>query len=424
MIGLAYIQRVIKSPTFASFGAFAGSGVIVTVISGLGGLLQARWVAPEVFGEFQQYAILTGYLGILSQVVNDGLIRQYPYYIGKGDKEKALDIAGIAKWWFLLATSIGIAIFTILTIKAAIKGDLHAVLGWGAQIVAVVVAFYGTFLGIMYRTANDFKRLSLNNLIHAGAGFGLLVLVRYFGYCGVATRNMLQNAVQVLVNHKYLPVKVKAHFEWAKFKELSSISLKFSIPAYMHASGLSSTRGALLLYFCSKSGLGIYSMAVAFKMMVMGLSNALNQVFNVKVITRYGQTEDLWVCIKYALRPAFLALLLSIAVVVGGWLGLPPFIRTFVPKYTAAIPVINVLLVSVLIFPLALPLLSLKAALMWKTAAAQAFSNFFVTVSLILILPKEPIMFAVATVCGELMESIVGYGILFNVYRQRRSFVR
>ena len=421
MIGFAYIQRVIKSPTFASFGAFAGSGVIVTVISGLGGLLQARWVAPEVFGEFQQYAILTGYLGILSQVVNDGLIRQYPYYIGKGDKEKALEVAGIAKWWFLLATSIGIAIFASLTIKAAIRGDLHAVLGWGAQIVAIVVAFYGAFLGIMYRTANDFKRLSLNNLIHASAGFSLLVLVRYFGYCGVATRNMLQNAVQVFVNHKYLPVKVKAHFEWAKFKDLSSISLKFSIPAYMHASGLSSTRGALLLYFCSKSGLGIYSMAVAFKLMVMGLSNSLNQIFNVKVITRYGQTENIWACLKYSARPAFLAALLSLCVVVGGWLGLPPFIKTFVPKYTAAIPVINVLLVSVLIAPLSLPLLSLKAALMWKSAAAQAFSNFIVTVSMILLLPKEPIMFAVATVCGEFSESLVGYGILFNIYRNRRN---
>ena len=416
-----YIKTVIKSPTFTSFGAFAGSNVIATVIAGVGGLLQARWVAPEVFGEFQQYAILTGYLGILCQVANDGLIRQYPYYLGKGQKEMALDIAGVAKWWFLVATFIGCAIFSVLTIKSAIQGNLHATLGWGAQIVSVVSLFYGVFLGIMYRTASDFKRLSINNLISAGAGFGFLVLVRFWGYCGVAARFMLFTGIQVFVNHKYMPVKVKAHFEWKKFKELASISLKFSIPAYMHASGLTATRASLLLYFCNTAGLGIYSMAAAFKLLAMSFSNSLNQIFNVKVITRYGQTENIWTCLKYSARPAFLAFLLSLCVVVGGWLGLPPFIKAFVPKYTAAIPVINVLLVSVLIFPLALPLLSLKAALMWKSAAAQAFSNFLVTVSVILLLPKEPIMFAVATVCGEFSESLVGYGILFNIYRNRRK---
>ena len=417
----SYLTTVIKSPTFASFGAFAGSNVIATVISGVGGLLQARWVAPEVFGEFHKYAILTGYLGILCQVVNDGLIRQYPYYIGKGQKDMALDVAGVAKWWFLVATFIGCAIFSVLTIKSAIQGNLHATLGWGAQIVSSIALFYGVFLGIMYRTASDFKRLSLNNLISSGVGFCLLVLVRFWGYCGVAARFMLFTGIQVFINHKYMPVKVKAHFDWKKFKELASISLKFSIPAYMHASGLTATRASLLLYFCGTSGLGIYAMAATFLGLAMNLSNSLNQIFNVKVITRYGQTENVWTCLRYALKPAFLAFLLSFCVVVGGWLCLPPFIRTFVPKYIEAIPVINVFLISVLLFPVGLPLLSLKAALMWKSAAAQAFSNFLVTVAMILILPKEPIMVAVASVCGGFSESLVGYGILFNIYRNRRK---
>ena len=420
MVLVNYIKTIIRSPSFASFGAFAGSNIVATVIAGVGGLIQARWIAPEVFGEFQQYAILTGYLGILSQVVNDGLIRQYPYYLGKGMKDKALEVAGVAKWWFLVATFIGCSIFSVLTIKSIIQGDLHATLGWGAQIISVIALFYGVFLGIMYRTANDFKRLSLNNLISSGAAFSLLVLVRYFGYCGVAARFMLQSGIQVFVNHKYMPVKVKAHFEWSKFKDLASISLKFSIPAYMHASGLTATVAGLLVYFCNTAGLGIFSMASAFKMLAMSFSNSLNQIFNVKVITRFGQTENVWTCLRYSIKPAFLAFLLYLCVVIGGWICLPPFIRAFVPKYTDAIPVINVMLASVLIFPLSLPLLSLKAALMWKSAAAQAFSNFFITVVLILILPKEPVMFAVATVCGEFSESVIGYGILFNIYRKRK----
>lgn len=416
----SYIHTIVKSPAFGSLGAFAGSNIAVSVIAGVGGLLQARWVAPEVFGEFQQYAILTGYLGILTQVVNDGLIRQYPYYIGKGEQEKALDVAGIAKWWFMLATVIGLLVFSALTVRAAFLQDWRAVLGWGAQMFAVTVTFYGGFLAIMYRTANDFKRLSLNNLICAGSGFCLLGLVRLFGYSGVAIRNMCQNALQVYVNHKHLPVSIKAHFDWIKFKELSAISLKFSIPAYMHAAGLSSTRGALLLYFCSKTGLGVYSMAVAFKLMAMSFSNSLNQIFNVKVIMRYGRTENVWECLKYSMKPALLALILSACVVIGGWLLLPPFITMFVPKYAQAIPVINVLLLSVLIFPLSLPLLSLKAALMWRSAAAQAITNFAVTVLLILALPKEPKMFAAATVCGEFSESLVGYGILIHLFQSRR----
>ena len=162
-------------------------------------------------------------------------------------------------------------------------------------------------------------------------------------------------------------------------------------------------------------------MAVAFKLMAMSFSNSLNQIFNVKVIMRYGQTEDVWTCLKYSLKPALLALTLSICVVFGGWIFLPPFITMLVPKYTPAIPVINILLLSILIFPLSLPLLSLKAALMWKSAAAQAITNFIVTVAMILLLPKEPKMFAVATVCGEFSESIVGYGILMHIFRRQKK---
>ena len=68
---------------------FASANLFSTVLSGIGGILQATWVDPQILGRFYKYAILTGYVNLLLVFVQDGLSRQYPYLIGAGRKEEA-----------------------------------------------------------------------------------------------------------------------------------------------------------------------------------------------------------------------------------------------------------------------------------------------------------------------------------------------
>ncbi len=409
MLGVGYLRQVVKSPSFSSLSSFAGSNILVSIIAGLGGLLQARWLDPATFGEFQQYGILAGYMGIGVIVVNDGLIRQYPYYIGKGDIKKALEVAGVAKWWYLIVASAMSGIMAVCMFYAMLCGNWRATVGWGAWIVISWMNTYGNFLGIMYRTSSDFKRLSANNLIASVYSFFALAFVRLWGYCGIAIRLASVAVFTIFLHRRYLPVKIKAVWKPTVLKQLSEISLKFALPAYFHSTGLTATKNALALYFCEKEGLGVFAMAVSFCTLAQGFSNALNQIFNVKIATRFGATESVRGCFMYSLRPALLGIALSMAIALGCGIAIDPFISIFLPKYAASIPVIKILLIGLVIMAMALPLLVIKAALMWKTAAVQAFSNFTATLLLIIILPKTPIHIAIATVAGGLVEVAIGY---------------
>lgn len=415
------ILNVVHSPSFSSFSIFAGSNVLVSIFSGLGGLIQARWIPPEVFGEFQRYAIPTTAMSFAVLVVNDGLIRQYPYYIGKGAPDEALAIAGVAKWWYVRITFLACLVFLGCALQACCRCDWRAVAGWSAQIPLIMITFYGGFLGILYRTSTDFKRLGWNQLLGSIVGLLGLGFVKMWGFFGIAVRQSITNLFLLFIQRKYCPVYVKSLCDFHRLKNLASISLRFSLPAYFHASGLAAAKSSLILYFCSPKELGIYTMAVMIQGLAMGIEKAFTQIFNVKMNIHFGKTENVISCMKYAYRPALFSFMISIFLFLGGYFILPPFVHTVIPKYYPAISVIQILLLSLPISALGLPLLAIKASLMWKTAAAQAMFNFCVTLLGIILLPKRPSMFAVATILGLLAETVSGYLFLFL---QRRSIMQ
>ena len=96
-----WLKKILKSPSLQTLGIFAGGNLLVAVLGGLGSLLQARLVGPEVLGELAKFGILTGYLNVGLVLVHDGLMRQFPYLLGQGNKEEALKVAAAAKWWYL-----------------------------------------------------------------------------------------------------------------------------------------------------------------------------------------------------------------------------------------------------------------------------------------------------------------------------------
>lgn len=421
---MALIKQIIKSPTFSTLSVFAGGNLFVAVLSAIGGLVQARWIEPEVLGEFRKYGILTTYLSFGMIFVHDGLVRQYPYLVGKGDVQGAMHIAGVAKWWYSFITILYTAFFSLLTIIALIKEDYRGVVGWGAQIPGAIAMSYGLYLGVMYRTSAHFKRLSYNNVISSLLGVLELIFVKVWGYWGMALRFSLMNLTSVWINHHHLPVKTKALFNFRSLYNLSKISLRFSIPGYLHSSALVASVNALILYYCGEPGLGVYALAVMVQGMAMTFSNSLNQIFYVKISTKYGETENVYDCLEYAKVPAILAVATS--VVLAGCLCafIGPFIRILLPAYVESIPVIMILSLTLIIHAASLPLLTIGSALWYKTFTTMCIVNFCISISVVMLLPKTPIMVALATILGSLSEMVLGYfSLLWNYRRNSRLSV-
>ena len=406
------IINIIKGNSFRTLSVFAGGNLFVAVLGGLGGLLQARWIAPEVFGEFRKYGILTSYFYIGLVLVHDGLARQFPYLLGKGNKTEALKVAACAKGWYLFLSWCFSLVFAGLTFASAMKGDFRSAVGWGVQVPCIWAAIYGLYLGVMYRTSSDFQRLSYNNIISSVFGFIALVIVKVWGYWGLAARLILQNVVSLYVNRRYLPVKVKASFDLPRFVALAKISLPLSIPGYIHTSCLGASLSLIVLKYCGQADLGIYGIALTFQGMAMTFTAALNQIFITKMTCKFGETENVLSCLKYAKLPTILSVSAATGLALGLCLLIGPFIRVLLPKYVEATPIIRILAVSLPLSAAALPLIVFQAALWYKSVIALALTRFLICLAAVAVLPKTLAMVAASLILGEFCSLLVGFGIL------------
>src|SRR5690606_29030023 len=122
---------------------FTSGNLLTAGISAMSGLLYGRWIAPVTLGEFNKYGILTGYLGLGIVLVDGAFQRHLPYFLGRGEQEQALEIASIAKWWYSVLVYLGVVIFGILSISAAVRSDLQGFLGWVGHIPLYAMSTYG-----------------------------------------------------------------------------------------------------------------------------------------------------------------------------------------------------------------------------------------------------------------------------------------
>lgn len=393
----------------------------MAVLGGIGGLIQARWIGPEVLGEFGRFGIMTVYFNVGLVLVHDGVSRQFPYLLGQGNKEAALKAAATAKWWYLLLCWLFSIFFAVLSITSVMKGDYRAAVGWGAQMPIVWTAIYGAYLGVMYRTSSEFKRLSYNNVIAKVLDFCSLIMVRIWGYWGLAARSVIAQTVGLYLGQHYVPVKVKAIFDVKGLMDLARISLPLSIPGYFGTSFLTASFSFIILKYCGQHGLGIYVLAFSFQTMAMTLTTAIHQMFITKLTYKFGETEDVVACLKWARRPTLLSVWASALFAVALCLVIDPFIRFILPKYEEAIPVIRILSLQLPLAAAALPLLLINTALWYKTTAALTLTRVLICLTAVAVFPKTLTMIVTCIILGGVGHLIVGYGIL--EWRRRNRLV-
>lgn len=409
---LRVLRETIQAPSFRTLGTFAGGNLLVAVLGGLAGLIQARWIAPEVLGEYRKFGILFSYLAVGVSVVCDALARQFPYLTGKGKADEALKVAACAKWWYFFLCWIFSFVFAALSLTSVVQGDYRSAVGWGAQIPCSWAVMFGGYFSVMYRSSSDFERLAYNNTMAAVFGFGALVLVKAWGYWGLAARAVLQGAVGLYLARRNVPVKVKAVLDVKGLVTLAKISLPLSIPGYISTSFLSASLSFIILKYCGQSGLGVYGLALTFQAMAMTLSVAIQQMFITKLTYRFGATGDVAACLRWAKRPTLLSVGAATVLALVLCLAVGPFIRLILPKYEVAIPVIRILALQLPLAAAGLPLLIISTALWYRSVSALSLTRVLVCLAAVVVFPKTLAVIAGCMMLGDFAALIAGYGIL------------
>lgn len=335
---LSVITKQSRLSMSSMIAIFAGGNLASLVLRMVGGLLVARFTDPEVLGLYNGLGLIFSYAPFLLLGISNGLNRELPYYIGKGEYDKAKTLASSAQAWSLILSTVlaiamlGLAIFSIF------RSNWMLAVGWVVQAFNAYVILYGQFyLETTFRTRSDFAHLSLINVIQNTIGLLSAPLASIFGFFGLCARGMLTGLSYVVLLWHWRPFRVKPRWDWVNLKHLFKIGMPiFAVGQLLSWWG--AFNPTLILFLTGVKALGIYQIAALTSTSIVTLTAAIAQVTYPRMTEAYGKGASLGDILLIPRKSIFVSIVLSIPAVIAGWLLLPLVVNLILPKYSAGIP--------------------------------------------------------------------------------------
>lgn len=373
------LSTVYQSRTARTVAVFAGGNTATMLLVMVGSLVQARYVGPAEMGVLRTFTIVSGYLVCLLMGVDNGLQREIPLQLGRGNPANAERAAAACLAWIEFVTVVCALGFVGMSLRAYCYREWMECVGWLAFTPSIVAAFYGAYLNTTFRTGQQFVSLTKASAVGAIAGTLVLPLLPMLGYYGACLRTAAMSIGSLYCLHRWRPMRVRARLDWPAFWEVIRIGLPISTIGYIGSALWGSLEGTFVVAWFGTEVLGLFAMAVFIRSVGVQLAQNMNQVISVKVFEQYGRSAQVGDCRRLIVLPLVLALLASIPMIVVGWFALPWLVEVFVPKYVDAITMMRVMLFAIPLTFLNLPMSILQATghrVYYAIAVMVGFSAF------------------------------------------------
>ncbi len=314
----------------------SAASLLTNALTIISGLLVAKWLLPQELGLFTSFNVITSYIILIQLGVPSGLSRQLPFYMGKKEEQKALDSAASANQWGLVTGIACIALSVVVTAYFLIAKNYEMAAG---VFVVGLTSFQGLYvtkyLKILYRSNNDFNRLTTIDIINAVVLFVTIFLVWRFKFYGLCIRAVIAVVVDLALAYHWRPIKVKQHWNKPVFNEL----MKVGFPIYWVANIYSlwpMVQRTVIVSMGGTRALGLFSLAAIVETAMKTLTNAISSVSFPRMAFAWGQKEDFIHLLKIPLKPVLVSATANLVVAVAGWFLLPFFISNLLPNYIEA----------------------------------------------------------------------------------------
>lgn len=360
-------KRIASAPTLKTIAGLAGGNSLAMVIGVIGSLIQARFVTAADLGYFRSFAIITGYVFFLQLGFFDLLSRFYPYYMGKGQTERALSIAEIAQAWILSVTIIVNIVYIAFALFNLATGNWRGFLAWLVQIISALSFFYGGYLAATYRSGRDFGVLARVSVFASIANLSTLPVFLLQPYVALTLRSCVGNVVNISLLHIKRPLRVAWRFTWREWRELVVVSLPMFAAGYGTSLGWIVIETTIVLHFLGTQALGLWTMSFLVLDASNNLAQAIVAVYHPRIIEVFGRTESARSSLAICRKPLLLSVPSMLLLAIIGIALLPLVIPVLMPNYVAAIPTMALMLLMLPLIVLELPYALLAA--MGKIAA-------------------------------------------------------
>lgn len=271
---------------------FLNSTLFLYGITLITGLITYRYISPDYLGIWATFSTFTIFATFLRLGIPNGMNRELPFYLGKGEKEKAEEYAATTLYYtiitMLVLAAVGIVFFFSFDFDQYLDYSHAYKLAALVIFINISVEPYMTYLSGTYRTSANFNKLSQ---IQYNVGWVRLLsipLVVFYSYNGYLVRELLISIFNLLLLHIARPLpQIKPHFNWEKFKNLFSIGFSIFLVSYI-MSVIDTFPRLFIIKYGSTSDLGLFSPILIILSTVYLIPNTISNYLYPRFAYAYG----------------------------------------------------------------------------------------------------------------------------------------
>jgi O-antigen/teichoic acid export membrane protein len=346
---------------------FVLSVMTVNVASILGSVFAFRWIDPASMGVWHTLLLASSYATIVRLGLINGMGRELPFALGRGDVARAQRIAATSMAYTIASSALVALAFIVALFPLHNAGRAWQV-ALPAMGISTAANLYLAYVLAMFRSESDFARLTRIHVFQAVTCLFLPPMIAMFGFAGLCIHTLVQSVVVAAVAHAARPLRVPLRFEPWLARELLLTGLPLFGAAYLQTLAAGFDR-VILLQRGSVATVGYYAPAAAILAALAIVPGAVSTYVYPRMSYALGGGCRETVLRRMAVRAALASALASLPLVVVGWLAAPVVIERYFAQYAPSIPAVRWSLIAGLFWsvsPAAQVLGSVKA---WRSLA-------------------------------------------------------
>jgi O-antigen/teichoic acid export membrane protein len=349
------VHGFLSSATIKTIAGLAGGNLLAMGIGIIGSVVQARFVSPADLGYFRGFSIATGYAFFFHLGFLDALQRSYPFYIGLGERKKALAMAEVCQSWMVAVTVLVSGFFLLLASFAMSQGNWRAGLGWLVQAVAMASFIYGGYLAATYRSGHDFSSVAKGSVFSSIINLFILPFFIVWPYVTMAVRSGLGGLVNLIYLHAKRPLRLTWRFNWREWLGVFRTGFPIFIASYGANTFWAVVETSLVLKYLGVQALGYWSMSFMVLEMANKVPQAMTAVYMPRVTEAYGRTGSVRAALSLCRRPLLWGTVSMVTMAGLASVVLPILIPWLMPKYVGAITTMSMMMIVLVFIILELP---------------------------------------------------------------------
>ena len=401
--------------------AVAGGNYYAMAMHLIAGIVIGRYVAPEILGKFSAFGLVLGYVPFLQVGVLNGLNRELPYYVGKGEQDKVMSLAAAGQFWACLVGGVVAVALLCLALWNAFQGNWEDVTGWGVYAFLCFLLFYNTYyLQMTYRTSHDFARLAISKVFESTVSVLLIVLAVWWGFYGLCVKALMVAIVSFGILYYWRPIHVLPKWNFAEIAHLFKIGCPIFFVGQIYAYWMV-ILSSVLLATLGKEGLGLYTIVTMSITAVDMVPIAIGQIIYPRMAQEWGRESSVRGLIRAAYKPILYSFVGMIPFLVVATICVSPAIRFLIPKYVDAIPATQWGIWTALIACLA-PINNVfnvvRRQLLYLIAILVGMGATFLSLHFLVSETPTLVAFSQALLIGKCVFIVICGIFIYKIYRQ------